>query len=88
MIQILFKLDLNGNGILLEQRKVLEHKQFRKRLTLDHFTKMCILSGCDYLQSLPGIGLAKSCKFMCQNINSSDVGAVSVSTTESVRLCC
>uniref|UniRef100_T1GQM6 Exonuclease 1 n=1 Tax=Megaselia scalaris TaxID=36166 RepID=T1GQM6_MEGSC len=25
---------------------------------------MCILSGCDYLDSLPGIGLAKACKFV------------------------
>ena len=24
---------------------------------------MCVLSGCDYLPSLPGIGLAKACKF-------------------------
>lgn len=25
---------------------------------------MCIISGCDYLDSLPGIGLAKACKFI------------------------
>ncbi|XP_067939137.1 exonuclease 1-like [Watersipora subatra] len=70
--RVMFKLDLNGNGIVQERSRLLEHKSFRKRLTFDHFVKMCILSGCDYVPSLPGIGLAKACKFITQNQSSSD----------------
>lgn len=35
-----------------------------EKYTFDKFRYMCIISGCDYLDSLPGIGLAKACKFM------------------------
>lgn len=34
------------------------------KYTFDKFRIMCIISGCDYLDSLPGIGLAKACKFV------------------------
>jgi len=71
-------MDLNGNGILQERSSVLEHKAFRKRFTMDHFVMMCILSGCDYLPSLPGIGLAKATKFMSQSYNSTDISSVCV----------
>ena len=30
---------------------------------------MCILSGCDYLPSLPGIGLGKAFKFFSRTTN-------------------
>ena len=33
------------------------------RVILYRFRQMCILSGCDYLPSLPGIGLRKAYKF-------------------------
>ena len=32
--------------------------------TQDSFRQMCILSGCDYLSSVPGVGLGKALKFM------------------------
>ena len=32
--------------------------------TVDSFRHMCILSGCDYLASVPGIGLGKALKLM------------------------
>ena len=31
--------------------------------SFEKFRYMCIMSGCDYLASLHGIGLGKSCKF-------------------------
>ena len=31
---------------------------------MDSFRHMCILSGCDYLASVPGIGLGKALKLM------------------------
>lgn len=36
---------------------------------LDKFRYMCILSGCDYLESLPGVGLKKGMKFIKANSN-------------------
>lgn len=35
-----------------------------EKFTFNKFLYMCILSGCDYVDSLPGIGLAKACKFV------------------------
>ncbi|XP_064085040.1 exonuclease 1-like [Macrobrachium nipponense] len=61
---ILFKMDYQGNGILIEQEKLhLGMSVPRDKFSFDKFRNICILSGCDYLPSLPGIGLAKACKF-------------------------
>ncbi|XP_052889275.1 exonuclease 1 isoform X2 [Anopheles moucheti] len=63
--RILFKLDLTGNGRLVEASKLHLAMGCREdRYKFEKFRYMCILSGCDYLDSLPGIGLAKACKFM------------------------
>ena len=62
--KIIFKLDVNGNGTLVEMTKLntclgTKADQF----TFEKFRYMCIMSGCDYLSSLHGIGLGKSMKF-------------------------
>uniref|UniRef100_T1HD04 Exonuclease 1 n=1 Tax=Rhodnius prolixus TaxID=13249 RepID=T1HD04_RHOPR len=63
--KVLFKMDPCGNGLLVDQSLIpLAMKQPLDQFSLDKFRYMCILSGCDYLPSLPGIGLAKSCKFI------------------------
>lgn len=63
--KIIFKLDLSGNGILVESDKLYLSMGCRQeKYSFDKFRTMCILSGCDYLDSLPGIGLAKACKFV------------------------
>ncbi|XP_035794936.1 exonuclease 1-like [Anopheles albimanus] len=63
--RILFKLDLAGNGRLVESTKLhLAMGCREERYQFDKFRQMCILSGCDYLESLPGIGLAKACRFI------------------------
>uniref|UniRef100_A0A182TA54 Exonuclease 1 n=1 Tax=Anopheles maculatus TaxID=74869 RepID=A0A182TA54_9DIPT len=63
--RILFKLDLTGNGRLVEASKLhLAMGCREERYRFEKFRYMCILSGCDYLDSLPGIGLAKACKFV------------------------
>ncbi|XP_030384591.1 exonuclease 1 [Scaptodrosophila lebanonensis] len=63
--KIIFKLDLNGCGLLVEAKKLhLAMGCREEKYHFDKFRRMCILSGCDYLDSLPGIGLAKACKFM------------------------
>ncbi|WAR18359.1 EXO1-like protein [Mya arenaria] len=61
--QVLFKMDHAGNGVLIEQRRLNEVMEIQPdHYTFDKFRYICILSGCDYLPSLPGIGLAKATK--------------------------
>ncbi|KAL1834059.1 exonuclease 1 isoform X2 [Daucus carota subsp. sativus] len=59
--RIIYKMDKFGQGVefhssLLQQNKDLNLTGFTKQM----FLEMCILSGCDYLQSLPGMGLKKA----------------------------
>ncbi|XP_055633954.1 exonuclease 1 [Toxorhynchites rutilus septentrionalis] len=63
--KVLFKLDLSGSGLIIEADKLfLAMGCKEEKYTFDKFRYMCILSGCDYLDSLPGIGLAKARKFI------------------------
>lgn len=60
-IQIIFKMDKFGQGIefqysMLQKNRDLSFSGFTKQMLLE----MCILSGCDYLQSLPGMGLKRA----------------------------
>jgi len=62
--KIVFKLDANGNGVLYEKTNLhLCLGQRADNFTFEKFRYMGIMSGCDYLPSLHGIGLGKSCKF-------------------------
>ncbi|CAF0732042.1 unnamed protein product [Didymodactylos carnosus] len=62
---ILYKLDLNGTGTLIEKTKLSLVTEFDDDInTFERFRWMCILSGCDYLESLPNIGLAKAKKLL------------------------
>lgn len=68
--QVLFKLDLSGSGTLVESDKLFEAMNEKPdSFTIDKFRHMCILSGCDYIDSLPGIGLKKALKFLKANSN-------------------
>ncbi|XP_052275253.1 exonuclease 1-like isoform X2 [Dreissena polymorpha] len=61
--KVLFKMDHSGNGVLIEQRRLNEVLEIQTdTYTFDKFRYLCILSGCDYLASLSGIGLAKANK--------------------------
>lgn len=63
--KILFKLDLTGACVLVDASKLhLAMGCQPDKFTMDKFRFMCILSGCDYIDSLPGIGLVKACKFI------------------------
>ncbi|XP_063236907.1 exonuclease 1 [Bacillus rossius redtenbacheri] len=63
--RILFKMDLNGNGLLVERERLFLAMRVRpEAFSFDQFRHMCVLSGCDYLASLPGIGLSKARKFV------------------------
>jgi len=61
-------MDFVGNGILIEQDQLyLAMNMHPDQFDMDKFRHICILSGCDYLPSLPGIGLKKAQKFIERN---------------------
>lgn len=63
--KILFKLQLDGTCLLFEANKLhLTLEVSEEKFDFDKFRRICILSGCDYLENLYGIGLAKARKFM------------------------
>lgn len=57
---ILFKMDNNGNGYEIDLNKLNKIKTF-KDYTREMFLTACIFSGCDYLDSIKGIGFKKAC---------------------------
>ncbi|XP_051156541.1 exonuclease 1 [Leptopilina boulardi] len=76
--KIFFKMDINGNGLLVEQDRIHLAMGVRaEHFDMDKFRHMCILSGCDYLPSLPGIGLSKACKFILKNTDCDIYNALS-----------
>ncbi|TXG47756.1 hypothetical protein EZV62_027050 [Acer yangbiense] len=59
--RIIFKMDKFGQGVefqysMLPKNKALSFAGFTEQMLLE----MCILSGCDYLPSLPGMGLKRA----------------------------
>ena len=57
-------MDQVGNGLEIDQARLGMCRQLGGVFTEEKFRYMCILSGCDYLSSLRGIGLAKACKVL------------------------
>jgi len=58
-------MDQNGAGILIEQEKLhLSMNIEPEKFSLEKFRYMCILSGCDYLPSISGVGLMKARQFI------------------------
>ncbi|XP_069464243.1 exonuclease 1 [Ambystoma mexicanum] len=62
--KVILKMDKFGNGLEIDQERLGMCKQLGDVFTEEKFRYMCILSGCDYLASLHGIGLAKACKLL------------------------
>ncbi|KAM9107985.1 exonuclease 1 [Megaptera novaeangliae] len=62
--KVILKMDQFGNGLEVDQARLRMCKQLGDVFTEEKFRYMCILSGCDYLSSLRGIGLAKACKVL------------------------
>jgi len=63
-LQVFLKIDKFGNGLEIDQARLGNCKQLGNIFTEEKFRYMCILSGCDYLSSIHGIGLAKACKLL------------------------
>lgn len=55
----MFKLDLNGNGQLIRKEDITRSKNL-KDFTFEQFQQICMLSGCDYLKYIKGIGLQRA----------------------------
>ncbi|XP_071790435.1 uncharacterized protein [Asterias amurensis] len=60
--RVIYKLDLNGNGLEIEASRLEKVTKMGSRYSAEKFRYMCIAAGCDYLPSLPGIGLGKARK--------------------------
>eukprot|EP01127_Copromyxa_protea_P021370 TRINITY_DN7324_c0_g1_i1.p1 TRINITY_DN7324_c0_g1~~TRINITY_DN7324_c0_g1_i1.p1 ORF type:complete len:950 (-),score=166.50 TRINITY_DN7324_c0_g1_i1:62-2911(-) len=68
--RIIFKLDKTGCGqqILLSQLGNNSEKDLDLRnFTRENFRHMCIISGCDYLDGLPGLGLKTAHQFVSKH---------------------
>jgi 5'-3' exonuclease len=63
LLQVLFKLERNGTGDLVELKEVLK----LLNLSADKSTDMCITAGCDYLENIKGVGINKAKKIVCEN---------------------
>nr|XP_033469977.1 exonuclease 1 isoform X2 [Epinephelus lanceolatus]XP_033469978.1 exonuclease 1 isoform X2 [Epinephelus lanceolatus] len=62
--KVILKMDKQGNGLEIDQTNMGRCRALGNVFTEEKFRYMCILSGCDYLASLHGIGLGKACKLL------------------------
>ncbi|XP_019737800.1 exonuclease 1 isoform X1 [Hippocampus comes] len=62
--KVILKMDKEGNGLEIDQCNLGRCRSLGNVFTEEKFRYMCILSGCDYLASLHGIGLGKACKLL------------------------
>ncbi|XP_075042468.1 exonuclease 1 isoform X2 [Mixophyes fleayi] len=62
--KVILKMDKLGNGLEIDQARFGMCKHLGDVFTEEKFRYMCILSGCDYLPSIHGIGLAKASKLL------------------------
>lgn len=69
-------MDKQGNGLEISQCHLGRCRSLGDVFTEEKFRYMCILSGCDYLPSLYGIGLGKACKLL-RMANNPDILTVS-----------
>lgn len=62
--KIIYKLQLDGTCMFYDSSKLhLSLNMSQEKFSFEKFRRIAILSGCDYLNSLPGIGLVKATKF-------------------------
>ena len=63
----MYKISSDGTGTFITSEDLGPSMNFKYcPFSLERFQEMCILSGCDYLKSLPGIGLQRSRKAIGQ----------------------
>ena len=63
-----FKMDMAGDGQLIDLVNLPDATELNfKSFTVDKLLTTCILSGCDYLDSIKGIGFKKAFKLVFEN---------------------
>ncbi|KAL1925794.1 uncharacterized protein VTP21DRAFT_677 [Calcarisporiella thermophila] len=63
--RVIFKLDQYGNGVEIRREDMNSTQHINLNgWTQDMLRHMCILSGCDYLPSIPGMGIKKAHKYI------------------------
>ncbi|MES1902929.1 MAG: Rad2 nuclease, partial [Paramarteilia canceri] len=63
--KVIFKLDFkSGYGTLIKYENIQQIYNYRTGFSPEKFQMTCILSGCDYLKSLKGVGLKKAYQFI------------------------
>lgn len=63
--KVIFKLDKDGYGMCIRKENLTQATEVNLHgFTETQFRQMCILSGCDYLPSIPGMGLKKAYKYL------------------------
>jgi len=66
--RVFFKMDSEGNGEEIKARNLGANEEIDMLNWIPaQFVGMCILAGCDYLESLPGIGLRKAHRLMAEH---------------------
>ncbi|KAJ2826608.1 hypothetical protein GGI24_002868, partial [Coemansia furcata] len=70
---IIFKLDQYGEAVIFDRQKLPNAKAVDVRgWSTEQVRRMCILSGCDYVPSVPGVGLKKAHRYVAR---SHDIGS-------------
>ena len=68
--RVMFKMDKQGNGIEVDMSRLAEVEELKfDRFTEDMLLTCCIVSGCDYLESIKGIGFKKAHKLVLEHGN-------------------
>ncbi|WVO21750.1 uncharacterized protein IAS62_003062 [Cryptococcus decagattii] len=63
--QVIFKLDKDGQCVWIHRDRLAKVREFPMHGWTDmHFRRMAMLSGCDYLDSIPGIGIKTAHRLM------------------------
>eukprot|EP00923_Selenidium_pygospionis_P027209 GHVN01048891.1.p1 GENE.GHVN01048891.1~~GHVN01048891.1.p1 ORF type:complete len:304 (-),score=46.24 GHVN01048891.1:744-1547(-) len=78
---VFYKLDHNGGGYEIEWNSLTQQSGLLPPcfFTLDNLISLCVLSGCDYLQSVSGVGVKTAAKMMqACNCNVDQVSRVDV----------
>lgn len=68
--QVLYKMSGDGDGVLIDMNNLSKVRTVKlASFTLEQFRWMCMLSGCDYLPSIKGMGLVKAHKLLQRHKN-------------------
>ena len=76
LFQVIFKMDAFGHGVTVDLADLSKLTNLKlHEFTQEKFRHMCILSGCDYLPSVKGVGLHKAIKLLRKSSSIDKVGS-------------